>query len=397
MKAHKYIRKSIADSFTIWANELKAVFADVGVIIFFFVVPLAYPVIYGLIYNPETVHDVPMIVVDESRTAFSREFVRKIDATPDVHIYDYANDMEEARRMLNEKKAYGILHIPSDFSYNINRGEQSTVSLYANMSALLHYKALLLSTTEASMDMRSAINVNTVDAPVQFEAISMYNPKNGFASFLVPGIVVLVIQQTLLLGICMLAATNRERNPRGMLIPADTAYHGTFRIVFGKALAYLSIYVFVTIWALVIVPSLFKLPLPAHYGTLLLFSLPYLLACIFFSMSISSLVRGRETPMMIFVFTSVPLLFLSGISWPVSAIPDFWRYFSYAFPSTFGIQGFVKLNSMGAGLREINFEYRMLWILTGVYFIITYLVYNRQKRDKSEEQRTKSGCEATIG
>lgn len=380
MKLSKYLSKGIADSFIIWRNELKAVFKDVGVIIFFFVVPLAYPIIYGLIYNPETVHEVPMVVVDQSHSSIAREFVRKIDATPDVWVYQYASDMEEARRMINEKKAYGILLIPSDFSRNIHRGEQSTVALYADMSSMLHYKALLLATTEASLDMRSEINVNSVSEPVKFDSVALYNPHGGFASFLVPGILALVIQQTLLLGICMLAATNRERNPGGMLIPPVETYHGTFRIVLGKALAYLSIYVFVTIWALIIVPAIFKLPQLVNYGTLLLFSLPYLLACIFFSMSISSLVRGRETPMMIFVFTSLPILFLSGLSWPMSAIPDFWRYVSYIFPSTFGIQGFVKLNTMGATLREISFDYQMLWLLTGIYFIITYLVYNHQKR-----------------
>ena len=62
--------------------------------------------------------------------------------------------------------------------------------------------------------------------------------------------------------------------------------------------------------------------------------------------------------MLLFVFTSVPLLFLSGISWPGAAMPEFWRYFSYIFPSTFGINGYVRINSMGATLNEVAFEYQ---------------------------------------
>ena len=63
--------------------------------------------------------------------------------------------------------------------------------------------------------------------------------------------------------------------------------------------------------------------------------------------------------MLIFVFTSVPLLFISGISWPGAAIPPFWKYVSYIFPSTFGINGFVKINNMGATLSEVAFEYTL--------------------------------------
>lgn len=95
-------------------------------------------------------------------------------------------------------------------------------------------------------------------------------------------------------------------------------------------------------------------------------------------MTASIAIRNRETCMLIFVFTSVPLLFISGISWPGAAIPPFWKYFSYIFPSTFGINGFVRINNMGATLSEIPFEYKALWIQTGFYFLTTCWVYRWQ-------------------
>ncbi|MDL2223518.1 ABC transporter permease [Bacteroidales bacterium OttesenSCG-928-M11] len=380
MKTIDYIKKAIGDMFRIWHDELKQVFSDVGVIIFFLIVPLAYPVIYGLIYTTETIREVPMVVVDDSHSSLARAFVRKVDGTPDALIYSYVTNIDEAKALVDSKKAYGVLYFPADFSQKINRGEQSTVSLFLDMSGLLYYKALLLAVTEVSMDMGATINPTRIDtgAPINYESVSLYNPQNGFASFLVPGIVVLAIQQTLLLGIGMLAATTREKNPSGRLIPPHSSYRGTLRIVLGKALCYFAIYIFVSIWALEIVPRIFNLPQIGSTGTLLLFKLPYLLACIFLSMMVSTFIRGRETPMMILVFTSLPLLFLSGISWPLASIPDFWKYISYIFPSSFGIQGYVKLNSMSAGLSEIAFEYQALWIQTGIYFIITYLIYRKE-------------------
>lgn len=375
MKLINIIQRGLKDAFQIWKDELTYIRRDIGVVIFFVIVPVVYPLLYGFIYNPEVVHNVPMIVVDESGTSLSREFIRKIDATADVHVAAYAKDLEEARQLVDNKEAYGILRIPGDFSTKIHRGEQTRVNLFVDMSGMLFYKALLLATTEASFDMNKAINRGAVSqTPIIYEAINLYNPQSGFASFLVPGILILVIQQTLLLGIGMLSTTTRERN-KGFLIPADSYHAGTIRIVYGKALAYLCVYIFICIWAFVLVPNLFKLPQIGHYYTILLFLLPYLLACIFFAMIVGSLLRGRETPMMVLVFTSLPLLFMSGLSWPASAIPDYWRYFSYLFPSTFGIQGFVKLNSLGGTLTEASFEYQMLWLQTGIYFVATFLIY----------------------
>jgi ABC-2 type transport system permease protein len=377
---HRII-ESLRDCAVIWRHELQHVGADIGVVIFFIIVPLVYPLLYGVIYNTEAMHDTPLIVVDESHSAAAREFARRIDATADVQVYAYATSMDEARTMETGRRAFGILHIPADFSARINRGEQATVGLYADMSGLLFYKALLLSTTEASLTMGEYLHPELRE-PIKVEAVSLYNSQNGFASFLLPAILILIIQQTLLLGAGMMAATHRELHG-GRLLPMENMHNGTLRIVVGKALAYLSIYVGVCVWALVVVPKIFNIPHPENYGTLLLFSLPYLLACIFWAMTIATFVRGREMPMMIFVFSSLILLFMSGISWPQSAIPNFWKYISWLFPSTFGIQGFVKINSMGAGLWNVAFEYRMLWIQTAVYFLATFAIYKLQKSRQS--------------
>ena len=68
------------------AQELKGTFRDEGVLIFFIIVPIAYPLLYSWIYNNEVVHEVPVAVVDDSHSAMSRMFVRRCDASPDVSI-----------------------------------------------------------------------------------------------------------------------------------------------------------------------------------------------------------------------------------------------------------------------------------------------------------------------
>ena len=383
------IKEGLNDTFLIWKSELKNVFADTGVMIFFFLVPFIYPLLYAFIYNNELVREAKMVVVDQSNSSLSRKYVRMIDATADVKVVGACADMEEAKRMLDTKQAYGILLVPSDFSKDLHAGRKTTVSLYSDMSSLLFYKAFLLSATEASFELGKEVRMHnnpvstekleqiTVN-PIPYESVTLFNTQNGFASFLVPAILILVIQQTLVLGIGMLGGTAREKNRFHTLVPVSKHFNGTLRIVFGKSLAYLVLYILVCGWTLVVVPKLFGLPQLASPFTLTMFILPYLFACIFFAITLSGFMVSRESPMMIFVFTSVFLLFISGISWPMHSIPSFWKATGYLFPSTPGVQGFVRINTMGATLNEVAAEYKLFWVQTGFYFLTSCLVYRFQ-------------------
>ncbi len=375
--------------FYICQKELKAVFKDQGVLIFFLLVPLAYPLLYAFIYTDEVVREVPAAVVDMNKSTLSREFIRKVDATPDVKIQSHCADMEEAKLLLKESKVYGVIYIPESFSSDINKGIQTQVTLYCDMSGMLYYKAILTASTEVSLKMNKAIKVkragNTTDrqdeisaTPITYEAVNLFNPQAGYASFLLPAVLILIIQQTLLLGVGLSAGTARENNRFRDLVPLSRQYQGTLRIVLGKSSAYFIIYAIVSAYILCVVPKIFSLVQIAQAGTLAAFILPYVLSCIFFAMTCSIFIHHREACMMIYVFTSVPLLFISGVSWPGSAIPAFWRVISWIFPSTFGINGYIAINSMGATLDQVLPEFRALWVQTGVYFLTTCIVYRRQ-------------------
>ena len=171
----------------------------------------------------------------------------------------------------------------------------------------------------------------------------------------------------MLLGIGMAAGTSRELNRNRELIPVSKHYGGIFRIVFGKAMVYFMVYAVMGMYLTLVVPKLFGFVSMVTWTTIL-------------GLMLSCLVRYRENVMLLVVFTSVPLLFMTGISWPQSNIPSFWQGFSWVFPSTFGIRGFLRISSMGASLADILPEFRALWIQTGVYFLATCLVFRQQLR-----------------
>lgn len=394
---HKLLHEAVSDTFFIWRKEAGRTVRDQGALIFFILVPLFYPMLYAFIYTEETVREVPAVVVDEANTALSREFVRRVDATPDVNVLAKTGNMEEAKGRMRQAEVYGIIRIPDDFSREVSRGGQAHVSLYCDMSGLLYYKALLLACTEVSLEMNTELQIERMGnstaredevatAPLRYKDVALFNPANGFASFLIPAVLMLVLQQTLLLGIGMMNGTARERATFHTQLISGQG-RGTVRLVLGKALCYFMVYALVGIWVLAVVPHVFHLVQIPQTTDLLAFMVPYLLACIFFSMTCSLLVSHRETCMPLFVFMSLPMLFISGISWPGVAVPAFWEYVSWLIPSTFGINGFVRINTMGALLGDVSFEYAGLWIQTAVYFLTACAAYYYM----IEESRKKAG------
>ncbi len=380
------IKEAIKDTCYIWWDEMRQVVKDEGVLIFFILVPLLYPLLYSWIYNNEVVREVPVVVVDDCHTPLSRQFARQCDASPDVKILSYAADMDEAQSLLSRQVARGIYYFPSDFETRINRMEQATVSVYCDMSLMLAYKAVFQTAQAVSMQMGAEIQKRLGQhfttreeqiavQPLQAEEVAIYNPTGGYGSFIIPAVLMLIIQQTLVLGIGLSAGTARERNRNHHLIPLSPHYSGMFRIVGGKALCYFMIYLVMAAYLVLVVPRLFGFTSIGRWDYLAMFLLPYLLDCIFFGMVVSCLVRYRENVMLLMVFITIPLLFLTGISWPQSSISGFWQGISWLFPSTFGVRGFIRITEMGSTLSDVLPEYRVLWLQALAYFILASLIY----------------------
>lgn len=386
--------KWFANILEIWWHEFKRAMTDEGVLVFFLAVPLLYPLLYAYLYNNESVREVPTVVVDNSHSSMSREFLRNVDATGDVNIIAHCADMHEAVELIHQHKAYCLIYVPAEFHRNIVEGRQAVVELYSDMSGVLYYKAVLSSCTEVSLAMNKDIKAQRLvgatkeqaDAfayPIKYQYVPMFNTQSGFASFIIPAVLIMIIQQTLVLGVGMLMGDERERKRRG-IVDVHLLDKKPLEILLGKAAAYFGIYVVVAAY-LVCVPNMFGLVHIWQWQTLLAFMFPFVLACVLFSMVISVFARDREAFIVLFVFLSVPLLFMSGISWPSSGIPAVWKALSYAFPGTFGVNGFVRITEMGALLRDVRVELIALWVMVAVFFVIAWILYRKHYKDITKD------------
>lgn len=365
-------------------KEFTLIRGDVGILIFFFLLPLAYPIVYSLIYNPELVRKVSLVVVDNDRTPLSRELVRRLDATQGTDVIGYAANLQEARKAVNSHKAYGILEIPEGFAENAGREEQAKAVMYCEMSLMLRYKALLISSTDVMQDMGNLITEQRVDevAPLAetvssgeimpIENVYLGNIEGGFDSFVMPGILVLILQQALLLAVGMCGGATRE-HPEKVISPSGSR-PSTLTTMLARTVVYFIIMIVPTIYILHYVPLMFRFPMAGNILQIFLFIIPMIFSTIGLGFILQGAIRERESIFVIWVVTSLIFLFLSGLTWPSYAIKGIWRFLSDCVPATWGVEGFIKMNANGSSLAQVSHAYGMLWILSGVYYVLGYLV-----------------------
>lgn len=365
---------------TVMGNEYRTIFSDGGVMLILIFALLIYSTAYSLAYAPQVLRNVPIGVIDLSQTSTSRSLVESFNAGPNTYVAYNPTDMEEAENLFFDRKIYGVVYIPSDYEEKLLGGQQAVVAIYCDASYFLMYRQVFqelvtsIGKTGAMVEFRRLIakganipQAQAVTQPVIYQAHNIFNPYLGYGTFVMPAIIMVIIQQTMLIGIGMIGGTWREHGLYHKLCPPERRRMSTLPIVLGRGLVYLSLYAVTCFYILSLHYRLFHYPMNGATGTILLFLVVYMAACIALSIAVSTLFRYRENSLLLLLWTSIPLLMLSGVSYPREGIPDWLYAFGQIFPSSHGVNAFIRIQTMGASLSEVFAEIKALVILGVVY------------------------------
>lgn len=366
-------------------EEWRVIFHDKGVMLVLVFAPLIYATIYSLTYSTEVLRNVPIGVVDASHTSASRELVAAINLNPNTVVAYQCTDMEQAKQLLFERKIYGIAYIPERYEQSILSGEMAHVAIYLDASYMLAYRQVFKSIIDAVRAEAGQVEISniTLDAEaltqriataqsIEYKTHTLFNSYLGYGAFVMPPALILILQQTMLVGVGMIGGTRREKGSKSHSAPC--------RIVVGRAIAYGAIYALIALYLLSIHYPIFGYPENGRTADVALFVGLYIATCALAATAMASIFMRRETSLLVLLWCSIPLLMLSGISYPVQAMPEWIRIVGEVIPSTHGIRGFVRLQTMGATLGDVWIEVRSLLILGGVYFALAYMGLIRASR-----------------
>lgn len=364
-------------------SEYKHIFTDAGVVLVLIIALILYSTVYSLAYKNQVLQNIPIAVVDHSQSASSRRLINQFDAAPNVFVSFNPASMDEAKKLFYDRKVYGIVYIPADYERTLLRSERTVVGTYVDASYFLMYRQVFsavvasLGTEGKTVEFTKLVaagasiaQAKATTMPIIYQAKNLFNPYLGYGSFVMPAIIIVIIQQTLLIGIGMVGGTWREFGVYKRLITPGERRLSTLPIVLGKAVAYLSIYAVTVFYVLGFHYRIFHYPMNGAFSTIIAFMIPYLLASIFMSIAVSTLFRYRENSLLFLLWTSIPMLLISGASIPKEAIPTWLYTFGKVFPSSSGVDGFLRIQTMGATLGEVYAQYKMLWILAAIYLVL---------------------------
>lgn len=396
MNTSTKLKAALGDMSAIIREEFRTISTSYAILLVLMGGIFLYGLLYNYMYAPNLIRNAPVAAVDESKTRLSREYLRLLDASDQVWVVTDAVDYRGAQDMMKTNEVVGIVYIPYDFESRIGRGEQAVYIMYESTTAFLYYMTMLEASSGAMLalgdrcrpDMAvflpagTAVELAAVQ-PITVVGTALFNHTEGYGSYLIPAVLVVIIFQTLLMVIAMISGEERHTGSLVRFAVAGTSFGRMARVVLGKTFVYTMLYAVFSLFLLGLIPVLFGLPDVGHPFNTIILLIPFLLATCFLGLAASVFYTDGDAPLLMIAFFSVGLIFLSGVSYPLELMPWYWRAAHYVFPAAPATLAYVKLNSMGASVAEIQTEYLTLWAQCLVYFVLACLAYRHNVRAAS--------------
>ena len=382
--------------------EVRAIRKDSGALLILFGALIIYPLVYSIAYQNELVRDLKTVIVDQDKSSTSARLSHFIDQSEEIDIVGEVSSMDEAKKLFADNKVSGVLLIPFGFEKDLLSGKQADVSVYADGSYFLIYRQMISGSLKSVGTFSAGIEIKKLMLqgmpyeqaiisrdPVSADFHFLYNSNSGYGSFVMPGLVLIIIQQTLLIGIGMLGGTVKEKGRYSYLVPRKLSKRDVIPVLLGKSFAYLLLYLINCILVLLWFYRWFGYPERASYLHLLMLVIPFLLSTIFLGITLSVLFRKRESSIMFMVFLSPIVMFLSGISWPANSIPPFLYNLAHVFPSTLMVPAYLRLRIMGVAFSSVRSEFLLMLLQMTIYFFTAYVaIYWSSKHKHKQLQKS---------
>jgi len=367
-----------------FVQTLRQIVGEKETLLLLFGASVLYAFFYPTPYINQILRDLPVVVVDRDHSALSRQFTRWLDASEAVAVTSRSNDLQAAQDSVRAGAAGAVLLIPQDFERHVLRREPAYVEAYADASYFLVYSTALRAINGVAGTLSANISVRRAQAsgryspaairrarPVTFVAWPLFNPLAGYGTFVVPSVFILILQQTLLIGIATLRVGERHEG---------TSREPLWAVLGGKLGATCLIYVGHALFMFGVVFQIYGFPMRASWVDVLVFLVPYFASATLLGLAVAEVFERAESATVAFAAMSLPALFMSGISFPADVQAGWVKVLAVVLPSTFGIQGFLQLAIMGARFDQTLRPWVALWIQVVVYWCLAWLILRLRAR-----------------
>ena len=372
--------------FSIFTDELKLIIQDKSILLTCLVAPLLYAFFIGSIYKEKEVTQIPIAVVDQDHTSLSRKVSELVNTSEKIKVYGHYSSLENAMESFNSLEVQGILILPKDFQKKTMNLDGSTIQLILNNTKFLTSNEVnkgvqqVILTIGAGVRMKYFISnkIPVELAQQQAQPIlpvikSVYNATNNYGDFLLPILLILILQQTLIISFGQSAVHELQH---GVLKPIQNKSFFDFMKVFSaKSFYYVLLYIaYFFIFYKFIFPYYF-LNFKGSLFLHLVLSTIFILVVLEYTIFLASFFKTEIGWTEILAFSTYPLFLVSGYSWPVDSMPKFIQMIANLLPSTPFYKVFNMLSTEGAGFNQIRSEFIHLLLLLLFGYLLLYIRY----------------------
>lgn len=322
------------------------------------VLPVAVLLLFGYAITLD-IKDIPMAVVDRSNTKESRELARRFSGSG-YFVVSYRG-MEDAARMMEEREVWMIMVIPPGFSRDLGSAHASKVQLLVDGSnsnsstiALGHAQGVL---QEYAMDktlgpvFKAGLLDKSQFPPVQLQPRVRFNPELESTTFIVPGLVAIIMMITVVVLSAMSVVRERELGTLETIMVSPL--HGN-QFILGKLIPYFSLGfadLFIILGAGVL---FFGVPFRGSVSLLVVLSGLFIVGGLGMGLLISTLAETQRTAWMAsLIATLLPSIILSGFIFPIRSMPGWLQVVTYAVPVRYYLVIVRGIVLKGAGVVDL--------------------------------------------
>lgn len=353
--------------------------------------PVILTVIFILIYINGVVREIPVAIFNEDNSNLSRLAIRQFAATPSIKIAKYVYSLEEMKEEFRKGNIYGAIYFPKNLERDVRKQRQTYVILYRTNANLITGNTLLRDFTTIAKSLSGKVLLTKIQKqkglkeqyamniikPIVIDTDSMFNPQYSYLYFLVPGLLTVSLYMVILVVTVLLFTSEKDHNTMKDLF--DTAENSISAIIAGKSLPHILLNSVTAMLTFVITFDLFNVPMRGSLFLILAFSFLFIITCVFLGMAISILSPDQHKATEIGLIVSTPAFILSGLTFPVWAMPKIYNYISAIIPYTHYLLGTVKIYMMGAGLYYLRYEILGLSIVMVISLVVTIVGLNKTK------------------
>jgi ABC-2 type transport system permease protein len=342
-------------------------------------IPLLQLVLFGFAINDDP-KGLPAALVTSSADHYVRAMVSGLELTGYYRFISVAASAEEAEHLIQSGQVSFVVTIPSDFARRVDRGDHPQILIEADATdPSVASGAISTLSTVASQALLREQGTEIQSKQTQERALEVvvhrrYNPEGITQYNIVPGLLGVILQMTMVMMTSMALTREIERGTMENLLAMPAS---PFEIMLGKILPYLAVGGVQVAVVLVAAKLVFNVPFAGSPILLLGAVLAFVLSLVLLGYTISTMANSQMQAMQLTFFFFLPSLLLSGFMFPFRGMPDWAQWLGELFPLTHFLRIIRAVMLKGADWPDISWEVWMLIVFIVVYAGLALMRFRR--------------------